>query len=436
MERAAMSKLTAWREAGPRRPLLVRGARQVGKTWLLKEFGKRHYARTVYVDFDADPAARRLFASGLPLDRVIAGLALAAGGPIDPADTLLVLDEIQECPEALAALKYFQETAPEYQVVCAGSLLGVALHAGTSFPVGKVDFLDLYPMTFAEFLQGLGREDWASALAAGEFDILAAYHAELADLLRRYYYVGGMPEAVAAAAETEDPRAARAVQQRVIGAYQQDFSKHVPPKQVPRLRLIYDSLPDQLARENKKFQYSAMKPGSRAKDYELALQWLTDAGLVLPLYRATAPRLPLTAYTDRRAFKLFASDVGLLGAMVGLEPAVLVDGNAAFTEFKGALTEQYVRQELAATSPRPVRYWTNSSGGAEVDFLVDTGSDVVPIEVKAERNLRAKSLRVYRDKYRPARALRASMMPFLGHDDGLAELPLYAIGTLQTILNS
>jgi predicted AAA+ superfamily ATPase len=429
VDRHALADLRRWKAGRNRKPLMVRGVRQVGKSWLVEEFGRRDFERVVAVNFDESAAARQIFAQDLDVRRLVEALALLDGsGPINPAGTLLFFDEIQSCPEALASLKYFAERAPEYAVVGAGSLLGVALHGGESFPVGKVEFLDLYPLTFAEFLAARGRGDLAQAMET-EVAATAPLHTVYTDHLRWYYFVGGMPEAVSVFLSTADAAAVRRVQRQILDGYEQDFSKHVPPAQVPRLRDVFASLPAQLARENKKFLYGLVRSGARARAYEVALLWLADAGLVHQVRRVTAPHLPLRAYEDRAAFKLFGCDVGLLGAQSGLDAVALTRGNAAFTEFKGALTEQYALQQMLARGGLDPHYWSSETGQAEVDFTITVGANVIPVEVKAEANLKAKSLRVYRDKFAPELALRASLQPY--RDEGwLVNLPLYAIGAL------
>ena len=392
----------------------------------MREFGASAYRSTVYVNMDNNPTMHELFSGDMRVERIVAGLELYVGQKIIPHDTLLILDEIQEVPQALTALKYFDETAPQYHVVCAGSLLGVALHEGTSFPVGKVEFLDLHPMSFGEFMQAIGQERFLHLLADGDFEMANTFRETYVDLLKQYYYIGGMPEAVSRFAEKRDFHEVREVQHRILAAYEQDFSKHAPNETVPRIRMLWNSVPAQLAKENKKFVYGAVREGARARDYELALLWLSDCGLVHRVHRATAPRIPLKAYEDPKAFKLFLADVGLLSCMAGLDPVTLLEGNATFTEFKGALTEQYVLQQLKTRDEIGIYYWTNDRGSAEVDFLVDTGKAVIPIEVKAETNLKAKSLRTFREKYHPDLAIRASMSGYRS-ENGLLNLPLWAV---------
>ena len=429
MYRNAMEQLHKWKDKSNKKPLIIRGARQVGKTWLMREFGKIAYQQTVYINFDNNPQMKELFSADMRVDRIVMGLELYAGHKIDAEKTLLIFDEIQEAPQALTSLKYFSELAPQYQIVCAGSLLGVALHRGTSFPVGKVDFLDLYPLSFTEFMRAMGKERFVALLETGDFAMAAAFKQDYIDLLKHYYYVGGMPEAVQSFADNQDFSEARDIQQHILSAYEQDFSKHAPYEVVPRIRMLWNSIPAQLTKENKKFIYGLIKDGARAKDYELALMWLSDCGLVHRVNRATAPSLPLKAYEDLKAFKLFLLDVGLLGCMVRLNQKVLLNGHDLFKEFKGALTEQYVLQQLKTLKGVDSYYWTNARGNAEVDFLIDTGDEVIPVEVKAEINLKAKSLKTYCEKFGPKTAIRTSMADYR-QEDRLLNLPLWAIETL------
>lgn len=429
MYRMAMEQLQKWKIKKRRKPLIIRGARQVGKTWLMKEFGASEYESAVYINFDNNERMKALFEGSLEVERLITGLELYAGHKIDPDNTLLIFDEVQEVPRALTSLKYFNEDAPQYQIVCAGSLLGVALHQGTSFPVGKVEFLDLYPLSFFEFMMAMDKERYVELLRKGDFDMATAFKQDYIELLKHYYYVGGMPEAVQAFADNRDFNEVREIQRRILEAYEQDFSKHAPNEAVPRIRMLWNSIPAQLAKENKKFIYGLIKEGARAKEYELAMLWLTDCGLVHKVHRVTTPSLPLKAYEDLKAFKLFLVDVGLLSCMVGLRQDVLLDGNELFKEFKGALTEQYVLQQLKTIKDLNIYYWTADRGTAEVDFVIDNGSDVIPVEVKAEVNLQAKSLKVYRDKFQPKLSIRTSMADYK-RDDWLLNLPLWTLEKL------
>ncbi|MEG0691759.1 MAG: ATP-binding protein [Oscillospiraceae bacterium] len=432
MIRFAMEQLMKWKGKNRRKPLIIRGARQVGKTWLMKEFGRTAYAQTVYINFDNNERMKALFSGSFSVERMITGLELYAGHKIDPENTLLIFDEVQEVPQALSSLKYFNEDAPQYQIICAGSLLGVALHSGTSFPVGKVEFLDLYPLSFFEFMAAMGKEQFVALLQNGDFEMATTFRQDYTDLLKHYYYVGGMPEVVQTFADSRDFNEAREIQKRILTAYEQDFSKHAPNEVVPRIRMLWNSIPAQLAKENKKFIYGLVKEGSRAKEYELAMLWLTDCGLVHKVHRVNAPSLPLKAYEDLRAFKLFLVDVGLLSCMVGLRQDVLLDGSALFKEFKGALTEQYVLQQLKTLSGVSAYYWTADRGTAEVDFVIDTGSDVIPVEVKAEENLQAKSLKVYREKFSPKVSVRTSLAEYK-QEDWLVNLPLWAVEGLAVV---
>ena len=426
MYRIAIEKLYKWKNSKRRKPLIIEGARQVGKTWLMKEFGKQAYADTVYINFDSNSRMANLFSADLDTDRLIMGLELYAGRKINPENTLLIFDEVQEVPRALASLKYFYENAPQYHIVCAGSLLGIALHQGTSFPVGKVDFLKLYPLFFSEFLMATGNERFAELLKKQDYEMITSFKQTYIDALKHYYFVGGMPEAVQSFAESKDFNEVRAIQKRILAAYEQDFSKHAPNEIVPKIRMLWNSIPSQLARENKKFIYGLVREGGRAREYETAIMWLSDCGLVHKVSRVNAAGIPLKAYEDLKAFKLFIVDVGLLGCMTGLRQRTLLDGDDLFVEFKGALTEQYVCQQLKTIEDLGVYYYTNDRGSCEIDFVVDTGEQIVPIEVKAETNLRAKSLKTYRERFEPELSVRTSMADYK-KEDWLLNLPLYAI---------
>jgi len=426
MYRMAMEQLKTWKKKRQRKPLIIRGARQVGKTWLMKEFGATYYDKVVYINFDNNERMKNLFEGSLEIGRLITGLELYAGHKVDAGNTLLIFDEVQEVPKALTSLKYFNEDAPQYQIICAGSMLGVALHQGTSFPVGKVEFLDLYPLSFFEFMMAMGKEQFVELLQKGDFEMATTFKQDYIDWLKYYYYVGGMPEVVLSFSENKDFNEAREIQQRILAAYEQDFSKHAPNEVVPRIRMLWNSIPAQLTKENKKFIYGLIKEGARAKEYELALLWMTDCGLVHKVHRVTVPSLPLKAYEDLKAFKLFLVDVGLLSCMVGLRQGVLLDGNELFKEFKGALTEQYVLQQLKTLKGVQPYYWTAGRGTAEVDFVIDTGNAIIPIEVKAEVNLQAKSLKTYREKFNPALSIRTSMADYK-KEDWLMNLPLWAV---------
>ena len=426
MYRVAIEELYKWKEGKHRKPLIIEGARQVGKTWLMKEFGNRAYENTVYINFDSNSRMAELFASDLNTERLIMGLELYAGRKIDPTNTLLIFDEVQEVPRALTSLKYFCEDAPQYHIMCAGSLLGIALHGGTSFPVGKVNFLTLYPLSFKEFLMATAGERFAKLLDAQDYQMITPFKQTYIDALKQYYFVGGMPEAVESFIEEKDFIEVRKIQKRILAAYEQDFSKHAPIDIVPKIRMVWNSIPSQLAKESKKFIYGLVREGGRAKEYEAAIMWLCDCGLVHKVGRVNAAGIPLKAYEDLKAFKLFIVDVGLLGCMTGLHQRTLLDGNDLFVEFKGALTEQYVCQQLKTIGDLGIYYYTNDRNSCEVDFILDTGEQIIPVEVKAEINLKAKSLRTYCEKYSPEISIRTSMADFK-KEDWLINLPLYAI---------
>jgi len=427
--RNAMKDLLKWKSADNRKPLIIRGARQVGKTWLMKTFGQTSYKETAYVNLDDNERMEALFSGNPDIGRIISALQIETGVKIDPENTLIIFDEVQEVPRALTSLKYFNENAPEYHIVAAGSLLGVALHPGTSFPVGKVDFIDLYPLDFQEFVRAVAGGDLADLLESGDVGLITSFKGKYADLLRQYYYVGGMPEAVADFSSRQDFDAVREIQKRLLAAYEQDFSKHAPNETVPRIRMLWNSIPAQLAKENRKFIYGAIRQGARAKEYELAMQWLIDCGLIHKVSRISKPDMPLAAYQDPGAFKLYMLDVGLLSAMSGLDARSLIEGNRIFEEFKGALTEQYVLQQLVASSRVAPFYWSAERATAEVDFVFQKDMKAVPLEVKAEENLKAKSLKTYCQKYKPEVAVRTSMADFR-QEDWLINIPLYGIGQM------
>lgn len=432
MYRTAIEQLYRWKESKHRKPLIIKGARQVGKTWLMKEFGRKAYPDTIYINFDSNSRMAELFSADLNPDRLILGIELYAGKKINPEKTLLIFDEIQEIPRALAALKYFCEDAPQYHIVCAGSLLGIALHEGTSFPVGKIQFLKLYPLSFREFLMAVTGRQYADLLDRQDYSMITPFRQVYIDALKQYYFIGGMPEAVQHFAQEKDFQEVREIQKRILAAYEQDFSKHAPAAIVPRIRMVWNSIPSQLAKENKKFVYGLVREGGRAKDYETAIMWLCDCGLLHKISRVNGAGIPLKAYEDLKAFKLFLLDVGLLGCLAGLGQRVLLDGNSLFSEFKGALTEQYVCQQFKTLDNLGVYYYTNSRGSCEIDFILDTGEQIIPVEVKAEVNLKAKSLKTYHEKYAPETSVRISMTDFK-QQDWLVNLPLYAAEEIKKL---
>ena len=426
MQRKILQSLQNWKQNPNRKPLIIQGARQVGKTWAMKHFGEQSFEQVAYINFDNNSRMKTLFSGDYDINRLILGLKIESGVDIKAHNTLIIFDEVQEVPQALSSLKYFYENAPEFYIVSAGSLLGVSLHHQVSFPVGKVDFLPLYPMDFHEFLLAVGRQDLVELLNLKDWPLISAMKSRYIELLRQYYFVGGMPEAVKVFIETQNFDAVRQVQKNLLMAYEQDFSKHIRDGQtVQKVRSIWHAIPEQLAKENKKFIYANLQKGARSKDYEIALQWLKDSGLVHSVPRIKKPHLPLSAYQDN-AFKLYGLDIGLLSAQSHLDASVLLDGSRIFSEFKGALTEQYVLQQLIANQDNPVFYWATEKGTAKVDFVVQQKQAVIPIEVKAEENLKAKSLKVYVEQFQPERAFRFSMADY--REQGwLVNVPLYGV---------
>lgn len=425
MERELFTKLERWMNKKNRKPLIIQGARQVGKTWIMKEFGARFYENTVYINFDNNKAMKDVFDLDFDLKRILSAIKIEYGKSFQAENTLIIFDEIQEAPKALASLKYFYENAPQYSIIAAGSLLGVALHQGTSFPVGKVDFLKLCPMSFNEFILAVGEKGLHEALRSQDYELINAYAGKYTDLLKKYYYVGGMPEVVQTYIDSDDLFEVREIQNNLLQYYEEDFSKHAPKEVVPRIMMVWNSIPSQLAKENRKFMYGALREGARAKDFELAIQWLEDAGLILKSYRVSKPDIPLIAYMEMNSFKMFMFDVGLLTAKVGLSARLLLEGSRIFEEFKGALTEQYVAQELHAAG-YPLYYFATARSTGKIDFMLQGDLDCVPIEVKAEQNLRARSLRAFCDKYRPGMAIRSSMSNYK-QEDWLTNVPLYML---------
>ena len=433
MKRFALQRLKEWKEKPNRKPLIIRGARQVGKTWLMKEFGKTSFEKVAYVNFDSNTRMQQVFDGEINIERIVLAISAETGISVNPENTLLIFDEVQEVPKALSSLKYFCENAPEYAVVAAGSLLGVALHKGTSFPVGKVDFMDLYPLTFQEFLCALGEERFVEILRGKDTDMVTMFKSKYIDRLREYYFVGGMPEVVQTYVDTKDFNQVREIQKNLLNYYQQDFSKHAEISLVPRLNLVWNSIPMQLAKENKKYIYGQVRKGARAKDFELAIQWLLDCGLIHKVHRIEKPALPLKAYMNLDIFKIYLLDVGLLMAMTGLNAQVIIDGNRIFTEFKGALTEQYILQQLIAGENVEPYYYSAENSKGEIDFLIQGKTSIIPLEVKAEENLKAKSLKAFCDKYNPKYAIRTSMSDYR-EQDWMTNIPLYNIDRIGEYL--
>ena len=421
-----MEKLVSWKSKKNRKPMILKGARQVGKTWLMKEFGKRYFKYTAYVNFDNNRHMKDVFDSDYDIERILMAVNIASGTKIVPGETLIIFDEIQENPKAIASLKYFCENAPEYDIIAAGSLLGVAIHKGVSFPVGKVDTLELNPLSFREFLYAVGEEGLVHLIDTKNTDLMKSYREKNIDWLKKYYYIGGMPEVVASFTNNKDFAEVRYLQKRIIEMYEDDFSKHTTEQELPRIRMVWNSIPMQLAKENKKFFFGKIKEGARAKDFEIAIEWLQDCGLIKKVYNLSKPAMPLKAYIEFSAFKLYLLDVGLLGALSELDAISILDGNAVFVEFKGALTEQYVHQQLVADTEYTPYYFTETKSEGEIDFVIQKGKNIIPIEVKAEENLRAKSLRVYCDKYTPELAIRTSMSDYR-EQDWMINVPLWMI---------
>jgi len=427
MYRTKIKEFIDWKSDKYRKPLIVQGARQVGKTWLIKEFGKTEFEQMVYVNFEKEFHLQDLFLQDLNPQRIITTLEAFFQTKIKPENTLIVFDEIQSAPKGLTSLKYFCEDAPEYYVVASDSLLGMNLHNKVSFPVGKVNFLYMYPMNFYEFLLAIGENGMAGVLEKKQWDILPVFTEKFKENLRYYLYIGGMPEVVNDFATNRDWRNIRIKQEEILTTYENDFSKHAPLDVVPRLNMVWQNIPAQLGKESKKFVYGVMKGGARAKDYELAIQWLIDSGILLKSYRVSKPNMPLIAYQDLSAFKLFFNDVGLLAAKSHLDSKSVVGGNTLFTEFKGALTEQFVMQQLHATEIDYIGYWTNDKSTAEVDFVIQQEGEIIPIEVKAAENTKAKSFKLFCEKFHPSTAIRTSLSDYR-QENWMTNVPLYIIG--------
>lgn len=435
MQRTAIKKLKEWKDEKDHKPLIIEGARQVGKTWLMKEFGKQYYEQVVYLHFDNNPELTAVFEHDYKIPRLIEAFEILSGIKINPDNTLIIFDEVQECPRALTSLKYFNENAPEYDIVAAGSLLGLIHHEGTGFPVGKVSFLNLYPMDFFEFARALGEERFIELIEKKDFQMIKIFNNEFEKLVKMYCYIGGMPEVVQDFIENHDYKRVREIQKTILASYENDFSKHVPANTVEKIRMLWQTIPSQLAKENKKFIYSAIKTGARAKEYELALLWLKDAGLVYQVNRIKKPDLPLIAYQDFDAFKLFVVDVGLLSALTNLDVKTILEKTQIFEEFKGAIAEQYVYQQLkSADDDMPIYYWSNDSSRSEIDFVIQLDGYVIPVEVKAEKNLKAKSLKNFIKEYKSEKSVRTSLADYKLNDNNLYDIPLYAIGNIEAIV--
>ena len=427
MKRKIYKQLLKWKESKDRKPLMLLGARQVGKTWIMQHFGKKEYKNVAYINCDDEPRMKQLFELDYNIDRILITIQAITGVRITPAATLIIMDEIQEIPRGLHSLKYFCEKAPEYHIMVAGSLLGVTLGKGESFPVGKVDMLTMYPMDYEEYLDATGNENWIELLHSKDWGLIDIMKPKMTELLRQYYFVGGMPGVVSKFIENTDLQQVRTLQRDILEAYRRDISKHTSAAESTRIREVLDSLPSQLARENKKFIYGAVRKGSRAKDFEQAIQWLVDAGIVYKVSRIKEPKMPLKFYEDRDAFKLFLLDCGLLACMTDASASQMLIGDNAFTEFKGAFTEQYVLQQLLALGLKPY-YWSNTKTPSEIDFIIQDSQRVIPVEVKAEENVRARSLVQFIKDNPGLKGLRISMKGYVDQE-WMENIPIIAIGT-------
>lgn len=429
MYRSAIKKLKEWKNKEDRKPMILMGARQVGKTWIMKEFGKNEYAKVAYISFYNNERMNDVFDMDFDIDRIIMNLNIESGVSITPNDTLIILDEIQNAPKALESLKYFCEDANEYHVIAAGSLLGVAVHENVSFPVGKVDMLDLYPFSFREFLLAMDEKSLVMALDSKDFSIIDNFSDKFLFWLKNYYYIGGMPAVVDSFRRHKDYVKTRQIQKDILRQYEQDFGKHVDAKNLPRIRMVWQSIPIQLAKENKKFFFGQIKKGARSSDFEIAIQWLMDSGLIYKVNRVNEPHMPLKAYINMSAYKLFILDIGLLGALSDLPAKTILEKDEIFVEFKGAFTEQYVLQQLICDTQYTPYYYGTDKSTFEQDFMIQMEDRIVPIEVKAEGNVYSQSLKAYCEKYHPKKAVRFSTLKYV--DQGwMVNIPLYAISTL------
>lgn len=429
MYRSAIKKLKEWKNKEDRKPMILMGARQVGKTWIMKEFGKNEYAKVAYISFYNNERMNDVFDMDFDIDRIIMNLNIESGVSITPNDTLIILDEIQNAPKALESLKYFCEDANEYHVIAAGSLLGVAVHENVAFPVGKVDMLDLYPFSFREFLLAMDEKSLVMALDSKDFSIIDNFSDKFLFWLKNYYYIGGMPAVVDSFRRNKDYVKTRQIQKDILRQYEQDFGKHVDAKNLPRIRMVWQSIPIQLAKENKKFFFRQIKKGARSSDFEIAIQWLMDSGLIYKVNRVNEPHMPLKAYINMSAYKLFILDIGLLGALSDLPAKTILEKDEIFVEFKGAFTEQYVLQQLICDTQYTPYYYGTDKSTFEQDFMIQMEDRIVPIEVKAEGNVYSQSLKAYCEKYHPEKAVRFSTLKYV--DQGwMVNIPLYAISTL------
>jgi len=428
MERLLLKELVDWKNREYKKPLVLQGARQVGKTWLIKHFGETCYKNTAYIMFEKNAKMQELFSGDMDAVRLLTGLEVEAGQKIQPNETLLILDEIQECPNAISALKHFCEQVPQIHIIAAGSSLGFFLHSGNSFPVGKVEFLRLYPLSFYEFLLAAGENGLCELLDKKDKSLISVFRDKFIDKLKTYFFVGGMPEVVQRFVINKDFTEVRTIQEQILESYLYDFSKHIPSSQIQKVKQIWNTVPAQLAKENKKFIYKEIQKGASARTFEAALEWLASSGLIHRVFRVSKPGIPLKSYESETAFKIYSVDIGLMCAMSLLDARTLLNGDSLFTEFKGALAEQFVLQELKAVGVKRIAYWANEGASAEIDFILQTGSGVVPLEVKSSLNLKAKSLGVYNEKFSPEVMIRSSLSDFAKHGV-LEDIPLYALAS-------
>ncbi len=429
MERFLISELEKWKHKKNRKPMVLMGARQVGKTWLMKTFGERNYKKVAYISFYNNQAMKNIFESDYDIKRILPYLNIEAGFSITPEDTLIIFDEIQNAPKAFESLKYFYEEAPEYHIIVAGSLLGVALHQGVSYPVGKVDLLNLYPLSFREFLYAMDEKSLADALITKDYNLINNFSEKYIYHLKNYYFVGGMPEVVDSFRQNHDYNEVRNIQKNILSQYKGDFGKHASANEITKINMVWDSIPMQLAKENKKFFFGKIKEGARSSEFEIAIQWLTDSGLVHKVNRVTEPKLPLSAYKNFSIYKLFILDIGLLCAMSELDAKTILDENNLFVEFKGALTEQYVLQQLICDTNYTPYYFGTDKATFEQDFLIQKENEIIPIEVKASTNVRSQSLKTFSEKYKPKLSVRFSLLPYCDQT-WMINIPLFAVCNL------
>jgi len=435
MYRKKIENLIEWKNKKNKKPLIIKGARQVGKTWLIKEFGKKYYDNYAYINFDNNERMKTLFSGDFNIDRIIQGLKIETGVNIEKENTLVIFDEIQEVPSALSSLKYFYENEPEYNIISASSLLGIALHTGTSFPVGKVEFMTLSPLNFNEYLLAIGEENLNKIIEENNIELIKVFKDKIINYLKEYLYIGGLPEVVNSYVSNKDYNEVKEIQKRLLDSYENDFSKHAPVNIITRIREVWNNIPSQLGKENKKFIYGLIKKGARAREYKTAINWLIDAGLIYKIHRVNDYKKPLKAYQDLNAFKLYIFDTGLLSAMINLNIKTLIEKDEIFTEFKGSLTEEYVLEELKSSLDTEIFYWSNIDGIAEIDYMIEIDNNIIPIEVKSGENLQAKSLKSFIKKYNSPLNIRTSLREYK-KEENIINIPLYMINNLKKILDA